>query len=344
MKKILLVLILMLGFLGFYFFNIYSKYNSFKQNSVELSSKVIFVISKGDNWKKVERKLVEHEMIRNSVYFGQSFFYLLVKEMKKGKELKTGEFEFSKSVTPVDIIRIIGKGKTKLYSFTIPEGFNKFEAAAVFKKLEWIKDGDQFLKFCDDARFVGSLGWKNAQSCEGVLFPSTYKFQRGISIKKVMVKMADQMHSVLSKYKSKDRYRLLKLASVIEKETGVKVEQPQISSVFVNRIRIGMPLQSDPTVIYGLLPDFNGNITRKDLRTDHAHSTYTRRALPVTPIAFPSEGAIKSVLNPAKTKYLYFVATNKGYHYFSKNLKEHNAAVDWYQIKRNRSPFRWNGN
>jgi len=349
MKKIVLILALLLGALAFLIFSKYREYESFKNSPVNIEKSKVFTISKGENWKKVAERLNKEKIISDKAIFGKTFFYYLLKEKKMGRALKTGEFEFSGKLLPMDVAKIIAKGKNKLYSFTLPEGYNMYDAAGIFKKIAWIENSDKFLEYCNDINFVKKLGWKGAESCEGLLFPSTYKFAKDVTMKKVMEKMADEMHSIIAKYAEKikknkiPKYDLINLASVIEKETGVRAEQPIIASVFLNRIRIGMKLQSDPTVIYGLLPHFNGNITRKNLLTDHPHSTYTRKGLPATPIAFPGENAIKSLLYPDTTKYLYFVGTNKGYHYFSKSLKEHNAAVDWYQLKRNRAKFHWNG-
>jgi UPF0755 protein len=300
-------------------------------------------IKKGDNWKTVAKKLKENELISN-----EKFFYYMIREKHLGRKLKTGEFAFKGILTPFEIAKIIVKGKVKLYSFTIPEGFNKYDTANYLKKIKWIKNSDKFLQICDSRKFLKSIGESEALSCEGLLFPSTYKFPKNVSIQKVMKKMDMQMQNVLSKYEAKikkyklHRFQILILASLIEKETGAREEQPKIASVFLNRLKKGMKLQTDPTVIYGLLPNFNGNITKKNLLTDHPFNTYTRKGLPIGPICFPSENAIKSVLYPAKTNYLYFVSTNKGHHYFSKSLKEHNAAVQYYQIERKRGQFHWN--
>jgi UPF0755 protein len=338
MKKVFMFLLVFVllsavgaGITGYLF---YKKYQNFKTEYQTFEEPLTITINKGDSWKKVAEKLEKSGLIKN----GQ-MFYWMIREKKWDSDLKTGEFEFSGKQSPKDIAGKIVEGKVKLYSFTIPEGYNKFDAAEVFKSLSWIKNNDSFIKICDAPSFLNSIGWKGMKSCEGLLFPSTYSFENGVEMESVMKRMASQLSGVLKKYEKEiekseiDKYEILKIASLIEKETGVKEEQPLIGSVFMNRRRLGMKYQSDPTVIYGFLPDFDGNIRRKHLVTDHPWSTYTRYGLPVTPICFPGEGAIRGVLFPDSTKYLYFVSTNKGYHYFSKTLKEHNAAVDHYQIK-----------
>lgn len=312
----------------------YREYRNFKREEVKVGENISVVISRGDSWRKVASVLQENDIITDS-----KMFYWMIRENKWDAKLKTGEFEFSGKITPVDVAEKIIQGRVKLYSFTIPEGYNKFDTAEVFKSLEWIVDNNTFLEICDDPEFIRSIGWGDLKSCEGLLFPSTYSFEKGVKMRTVMERMASQMNSILNKYENDiketdmDKYEVLKIASLIEKETGVREEQPLIGSVFMNRRRLGMKYQSDPTVIYGFLPEFEGRIRRVHLITDHPWSTYTRYGLPVTPICFPGEGAIRGVLFPESTNYLYFVSTKKGYHHFSKTLREHNAAVEHYQIK-----------
>lgn len=344
MKKFFIVLILLIGILAGYFFYKLKEYDRFKTQTIELEQPVIIDIYKGSNWKLVAKKLHDNGIISNKKYF-----YYMIKEQKLDKALKRGEYEFSGKLSPENIIDKLISGKVKLYALTVPEGHNMYDVDLLIRKQTWIKDNDMFLTYCTDKKFLKSIGMGNIPTCEGMLFPSTYKFQKNVSVKKIIRSMDKQMQQVLAKYHKRikkfgvDPYDILKLASVIEKETGVKEEQPLIASVFSNRLRIGMKLQSDPTVIYGFLPNFDGNIRKKHLVTDHPYSTYARKGLPKTPICFPGEGAIKSVLYPDKTSYLYFVSTNKGYHYFSKTLKEHNAAVEHYQIKKWKTPFKWQG-
>ena len=341
MKKIILtVFLIVIAVALFKVYSVYSGYQAFKTTKIEVPAGTTVVIEKGNTWNSAAKKLAEAKVITNAKQF-----MWMIKENDFGKSLKTGEFEFSGEITPVEAAKKIMSGKVKLYSFTIPEGYNKYDAAAVFKNLDWMNGNDKFLEVCHDKNFLESIGAKGKTSCEGMLFPSTYSFSRGSDIIAVMKKMAAQMKETLKKYENDieksgmDVYEMLKLASIVEKETGAKAEQPKIASVFLNRKRIGMKMQTDPSVIYGLLPKFNGNLTKKDLTTDHPWNTYTRYGYPATPLCFPGEGAIKSVLHPDSTNYLYFVATGKGYHYFSKTLKEHNAAVDHYQVKGRRDKF-----
>ncbi len=313
---------------------IYRQYENFKTGAEFFEESLSIVVNRGDSWRKTALELEKKGLISDS-----RMFLWMIREKEWGGELKTGEFEFSGNLSPADIAKKIVEGRVKLYSFTIPEGYNKFDTSEAFKSIEWMKNNDKFLEICDSPEFLKSIGWEGKKSCEGLLFPSTYSFEKGVDIEFVMRRMASQLNSVLKKYEEDieksgiDKYEILKIASLIEKETGVREEQPLIGSVFMNRRRLGMKYQSDPTVIYGFLPDFEGRIRRRHLVTDHPWSTYTRYGLPVTPICFPGEGAIRGVLFPDTTNYLYFVSTKKGYHYFSKSLREHNAAVQHYQIK-----------
>ena len=329
MKKIILtVFLIAVAIVFFKCYSLYSGYQSFKTTKIEIPAGTTVVIEKGNTWNSAAKKLAEAKIITDAKQF-----MWMIKEKDFGKALKTGEFEFSGEMNPEEAAKKIMSGKVKLYAFTVPEGYNKYDTAAVFANLDWMNGSGKFLEVCHDKNFLESIGAKNKKSCEGLLFPSTYSFPRGSDVIAVMKKMAEQMKNTLAKYQTEiersemDVYDLLKLASIVEKETGAKDEQPKIASVFLNRQKIGMKMQTDPSVIYGLLPKFNGNITKKDLMTDHPWNTYTRYGFPATPLCFPGEGAIKSVLHPDDTKYLYFVATGKGYHYFSKTLKEHNAAA-----------------
>ncbi len=344
LKKIAVIVLSVTLIAGGYLFVRYQQFRTFIVKTHSLTKPVTIVITPGSTWKKVAGKLEKSGVISDS-----KMFYWMVRRLKMDAQLKKGEFEFAGNVSPKSVAEHIASGKVKLYSVTIPEGLNKWDVAKLLKTKKTLTDADKFLYYCNNRSFVQQLWHFNGtpETCEGILFPSTYRFPRGYSVKQLMRTMANKMADVLApltkgmKQSGFSPYDVLILASVIEKETGAKTEQPLISSVFHNRLKRGMKLQSDPTVIYGLLPKFNGNLRKKDLLTDHRWSTYTRTGLPATPICFPGKGAINSVLRPARTSYLYFVATNKGRHYFSKSLKEHNAAVEHYQIKGKTAPFHW---
>ncbi len=342
MRTILIVNVILLLIIGGYFLFKYRQYQEFQQTPIEIADPTTVTIEKGMSWKGVAKKLFESGLIAEERYF-----YYLVKEKKWDKLLKAGEYEFQGSLLPEVVARTITEGKVKLYTVTIPEGFNKYDLAALLARLPWVRDGADFLKYCDAPRILRELGIPEATTCEGLLFPSTYKFPRNVGVEEIIAVMDKRMQEVLAKYRDRMKqqgvkpYQVLALASVIEKESGLRDEQPRIAAVFLNRLRKGMKLQSDPTVIYGKLPAFNGNLTRTDLETDHPHNTYTRQGIPPTPIAAPGETAIRSVLEPATTDELFFVATGGGAHHFSVTYEEHSAAVEHYQVKELRTPFVW---
>lgn len=204
-----------------------------------------------------------------------------------------------------------------------------------------ITDRVEFLRLTKDAAFIKGLGIA-ADTLEGYLYPDTYKFPRPSAAKDVVRAMVDQLGQVFNeelRSRAKDlhltQHEVLTLASVIEKETGAGDERPQISSVFHNRLKKRIPLQSDPTVIYGLT-NFDGNLHKKDLSHPSPYNTYRWTGLPPGPIANPGAHSIRAALYPVPSAYLYFVSKNDGTHQFSATLMEHNKAVEKYQKR----PFR----
>jgi UPF0755 protein len=235
----------------------------------------------------------------------------------------------------VDLLDILTKGKESLYSIYFAEGVTSSE---MFNKIKENKHIKKTLKSYDKETILKVIS-SDKKYLEGLFFPDSYYFYKNTSD----IEILQNSHKVLNrKLQSawdnrsaelpyKDMYEALIIASIIEKEVGLIEEAPIIAGVFVNRMNIGMPLQSDPTVIYGMGKRFNGNITRKDLKKDTLYNTYTRKGLPPSPISLPSLNSIEAALNPAKTNSLYFVAKGNRRHHFSATLKEHNRAVRKYQ-------------
>jgi UPF0755 protein len=230
------------------------------------------------------------------------------------------------------------RGEVLLHQLTLPEGVTRQDIAALLAA-QALAGADQVLAMTADADLAKELGIP-APTLEGYLFPDTYRFARHLPVATILRAMVDRFHQYFGAAQE-DQARKLRLtphevvilASVVEKETGSASERPLIAGVFLNRLRRGIPLQSDPTVIYGL-PQFDGNLTRAHLVTDTPYNTYTRRGLPAGPICNPGAAALDAVLSPAATPYLYFVGKGDGTHHFSATLVEHNAAVARYQLHR----------
>lgn len=263
---------------------------------------------------------------------------LLAERIGVAARLQAGEYRIDADMTPRDLLQAIADGRVVQYRLTILEGsrFRDLRAAlAAFPQLE------QTLGGLDDAAALERVGASEAHP-EGLFLPDTYFFPRGFSDVELLKraywaqkKLLDQAWQARAQgLPLADAYQALILASVVEKETGRAGERAEIAGVFVNRLRQGWRLQTDPTVIYGLGEAFDGNLRRVDLETDTPYNTYTRFGLPPTPIAMPGRAAIEAAVRPAHTAAMYFVARGDGSHVFSRTLDEHNAAVRRFQLGR----------
>ena len=217
--------------------------------------------------------------------------------------------------------------------FVLPEGYSIFQAAELLDQKGYFKR-DDFLRACSDSGVLQRLNI-HAASPEGYLYPATYNLSRDDKVEQLLAQMAGQSEKIYAEVRGKDqasrvdRHEILTLASIIEKEAVSPEEKPLISSVFHNRLRIGMPLQSDPTAVYGVRA-FQGKVTGADIRRKSPYNTYLVKGLPPGPIGNPGADAMRAALHPADTKYLYFVARKDGTHQFSRTLEEHNRAVARY--------------
>lgn len=275
------------------------------------------------------RQLEETGIIKSSFKFT-----ILAKLAGTINQLKAGEYELSASMLPGEVLDKLVKGQVIQHMVTIPEGYNLYQIAETLHKDGLVKK-EEFLAQAFDQNFVALLGFEGP-SLEGYLFPDTYALWRDMAAADVLSKMTNRFKKIYLEYAEEtgsqglSLRQVITLASIIEKETGDPEEMRLISAVFHNRLRRGMPLQADPTVIYGIR-NFNRTLTRSDLRTPTPYNTYLIKGLPPGPIACPGEKAIKAALNPAKKKYLYFVSKNDGSHQFSYNLENHRRAVAIYQ-------------
>lgn len=249
-----------------------------------------------------------------------------------------GEYALKKNMSQNEILSLFVSGRVITYPLTLLEGWNFSQFREILKKSKNLK---QTVADLSNQEIMTRLG-RNGLHPEGYFYPDTYFYSAGSTDFTILKNAFERMQSRLDQqwqarekglpYKS--RYEALIMASIVEKETGQASERPVIAGVFINRLRIGMRLQTDPTVIYGMGNIFKGNIRKKDLRKDTPYNTYTRNGLPPTPIAMPGDDAIYAALHPAKTNALFFVARGDGSHVFSKTLKDHNKAVRKYQLKK----------
>jgi UPF0755 protein len=263
--------------------------------------------------------------------------YAFFRASGQSRKLRAGSYELSQGNTPLDLLRKLSRGEENLKAISLIDGWTFRQFRAALAKSEGLKHDTKGLS---DEELMAKLGMPGVAP-EGRFFPDTYTYGKGTSELHVMERAAKAMTRQLaaawgqrspdSQLKTIDE--ALILASIVEKETGRESDRTTISRVFHNRLAIGMPLQTDPTVIYGMFDKFDGNLRRVDLRTDHPWNTYTRKGLPPTPIAMPGRNALKAAVQPAASNALYFVAKGDGTSYFSATLDEHNAAVNRYQRK-----------
>jgi UPF0755 protein len=292
-------------------------------------SSATFEIAPGSSFSAVTRALVEQGIVDTD------FWYRVYARFGGNVVVQAGEYEIKSGTTRGELLQQFAKGGVRLYSFTIVEGWNHRDLLAALHDDETVV---ATMTEEDWPVLLTELG-AGVTHPEGLFLPETYRFPRGTTDRDILRQAYDLMQRVLEdewQHKGdtpvQTPYEALVLASIVEKETALVDERPRIAGVFARRLEKRMRLQTDPTVIYGIGPTFNGNLTRRDLRTDTPYNTYTRHGLPPTPIAMPGQAAINAVLHPAEGEELFFVATGlgDGSHKFSVTKAEHDAAVAEY--------------
>lgn len=304
----------------------------FANKPVELATPTIEIdLKSGSSLRSVAQQLVQHKVLTEPWSF-----ILLVRAFGKAGEIKAGNYLIEDGVTPYQLFIILTEGSTKLSSITFIEGWNFTQVRAALNTHDEVK---HMTMAYTEQQILQEIGARET-SAEGLFFPDTYHFSKGMSDKEILKRAYESMQNKLAEaWVKRDPglpyatpYEALIMASIVEKETGKASERATIAGVFINRLRIGMRLQTDPTVIYGMGEAFDGNLRKRDLQKDTPYNTYTRTGLPPTPIAMPGLAAIEAALHPAKTKALYFVGKGDGSHIFSNSLVEHNRAVTRYQL------------
>jgi UPF0755 protein len=311
-----------------------------------ISMASVITIKKGMNLKRISTMLEEEGIIKN-----RHFFIGMATLLGKKAEIKAGEYEFQTRMLPLEVLDILIKGQVKRHLVTIPEGHTLSQIAQYLEELS-VVEKDAFLQMASSPVFIASLGLTHLTpnqngsvitqdmpppTLEGYLFPETYHLIKEMAPEEVIRIMVHQFKKIFGpELQTKasqmgiSQREVVILASIIEKETPLSEEKPLISAVFHNRLKMKIPLQSDPTVIYGIR-NFNGNLTRQDLQHLTPYNTYLISGLPPTPICNPGKESILAALSPAPVPYLYFVSKNDGSHFFSSNIEEHNQAVWKYQ-------------
>jgi UPF0755 protein len=335
MKKLILLLILVGVVVTGYFASQWLVFLAVSPGDGQ--QKIVFEVPPGATLWQTARKLKEQGLIRDV-----RKFVLYAKVMDKTTSLRVGEYEVSSAMTPPEVLTVLTSGVSVSRPITFQEGLNIFEIAEILDKRGFAPK-DKFLALCKNRDFIQKLLGRPLSSVEGYLFPETYfftKYAKAETIIEAMVKRFKAVYKDLGNPAFKaglNSHQIVILASIIEKETGAPEERPLIASVFHNRLRKGMRLQSDPTIIYGIA-DKTGemikNIRRKHIDAPTRYNTYTKSGLPYGPIANPGKEAIRAVLEPENSSFLYFVSKNDGTHYFSKNYREHLKAVRQYQLSR----------
>ncbi len=317
-----------------------------------ISSNKIITIKKGMPLRRISAMLEQEGIIRN-----REFFIGMVTFLGKKGEIKAGEYEFHTRMLPLEVLDSLVKGQVKRHLVTIPEGYTLSQIGQLLEDLSIVEKRAFFQKASSPA-FIASLGLshhisnqvqdssknRSGLTLEGYLFPDTYHFIKEMEPEEVIRMMVHQFQKVFgpdlierASHLGMTPMEAVILASIIEKESSLPEEKTLVSAVFHNRLKKKIPLQSDPTVIYGI-SNFDGNLTKEHLLTPTPYNTYLFVGLPPTPICNPGKESLRAALYPDSVSYLYFVSKNDGSHHFSENFEEHQRAVAKYQ----KNPFRKN--
>ncbi|MBU6376378.1 MAG: endolytic transglycosylase MltG [Bdellovibrionales bacterium] len=301
-------------------------------------TETVVLVARGVGPSEIARQLETSKAISSA-----KDFHLLGKVLRKWKDLKTGEYLVTSGMNPLEIFKVLSSGISIQHMVTIREGANMYEVADSLEKAG-LASREKVLTLCREHEFIKSQGFQEPlpPSLEGYLFPDTYAFTRVETPEAMIQAMIRRYRAAWTQVKNRfaaqisslglSEHQIVTLASIIEKETGAPEERPMISSVFHNRLRKKMRLQSDPTTIYGIWETYSGNIRKQDLLTPTPFNTYTVPSLPVGPISNPGSLALEAAVNPAQSEYLFFVSQNEGRHIFTRSYEEHNRAVRKFQL------------
>lgn len=332
--RVLLVLFLSLTAVSLYFIWDYSTF--LHSPAGPATEQLVYEVKPGMGFYQVASELATKGIIKDEFKFR-----LFARFSRKAQKLRVGEYALSAGLTPAAVLEILTSGKSVEHAITFHEGLNMYEMATHLEQ-KGLGSKEEFLRLCHDKALIKELLGEDLYSLEGYLFPETYnltKFTGAAGLVRMMVKnfmvvYSEVIAGVSTNWK---RHQVVTLASIIEKETGAPEERFLISSVFHNRLKKSMRLQSDPTIIYGILDatkTMPTNIRRQDILTPTRYNTYAIQGLPFGPIANPGREAMQAALRPATSEYLYFVSRNDGTHVFTSAYKDHQAAVRKFQLDR----------
>ncbi len=293
------------------------------------------VIARGTGTAAIGRRLVEAGVIRDEIAFRAALWWT-----GRSRELQAGEYRFDRPLGASDVVERLARGDVYARRITFPEGLTIREMAAIYESREF-GTAARFLEAAANASLIRDLD-SEAADLEGYLFPETYALPRDTPATRLIALMVDRFRATFTdqwRRSAKEQgltiRQVVTLASLVEKETGKADERPIVAAVYRNRLKIGMGLQADPTVVYALqrAGTYTGNIRRDDLALDSPYNTYRHAGLPPGPIAAPGAASLEAALMPAPVSYLYFVSRNDGSHAFARTLPEHNRNVQEFQVR-----------
>ncbi|MBT3181004.1 MAG: endolytic transglycosylase MltG [Deltaproteobacteria bacterium] len=286
-------------------------------------------------------RMIADQLAVQGVIKTPRMFEIYVRLKGLGGDLKAGTYDIPAGSTMLQTIDKLASGDVRQYEFTVIEGWTIKDIAKALKGKPYLENDKvpaDFLVLVKNKELIGELGFEGSPSLEGYLFPETYRVGYPLKAKDLIVRLTDQFKETWKSLVKEDaslagrtKKDVVALASIVEKETAVDAERPLVAGVFANRLEKGIALQSDPTIIYGL-PNYDGNIRKRDISNPHPYNTYVHRGLPPGAISNPGKASLAAALKPEKTEYIYFVSKNDGSHHFSKDLSEHLKMVRRYQI------------
>lgn len=293
---------------------------------------VVIDIPQGKSFRTITNLLYQNKLLKS-----QTRFLILGRLRGAAKKVQAGELEFRRNMTPVQVLDQLIYGVPVSYAFVVPEGSNIYQIGEILKQMGLIQDANMFVDATRNRLLIEELGVKT-KSMEGYLFPDTYNIRKVKDVKDVVRMMYRKYKEMVTGDLIQKAHRLgmsehelITLASMIEKETGAPEERTMISSVFHNRLKKGMPLQSDPTTIYGLWKEYDGNLNREKLLRYTPYNTYKIYGLPIGPICSPGKDAVMAAIYPERSNYLFFVSKNDGTHTFTVEYRDHLKAVNRFQ-------------